>query len=192
MKKMLSAILVTVILFGVLCACDNQSQNETTQPTAVGKPLSALAFDALNVAAPAGVGFELVYESEAFIVFYGNIGLFCYDLQAQKMDFTVDFVKVFGKKGLVQGEYGTGVEVSADGSTIIITYTDPDAPETVYDACYIDVPAQVYKMDAYQALEQVYDRNNCSGMVIPGGSIGGTTYHNGENKWPVFEEYRDA
>lgn len=192
MKKMLSAILVTVMLFGVLCACDNQSQNETTQPPAAGEPLSALAFDALDVTAPAGVGFELVYESEAFIVFYGDIGLFCYDLQAQKMDFTVDFVKLYGKEGLVQGEYGTGVDVSADGSTIVITYTDPDALETVYDACYISLPEKVYHMDAYQALDEVYDRESSYGMVIPGGSIGGTTYDNGENKWQVFAEYRDA
>lgn len=192
MKKLLSAILVAAMLLGVLCACGDQSQNETTQPTAVGEPLSALAFDALDVTAPAGVGFELVYESEASIVFYGDMGLFCYDLQDQKMDFTVDFVKVFGKVGLVQGEYGTGVEVSADGSTIIITYTDPDAPETVYDACYINFPAQVYNMDAYHPLEQVYDRNNCTGMVIPGGSIGDTIYYNGGNKWTVFAEYQDA
>lgn len=192
MKKMLSAILVAVMLLGVLCACSNQPQNETTQPTAAGEPLSALAFDALDVTAPAGVGFELVYESEAFIVFYGDMGLFCYDLEAQKMDFTVDFVKVFGKEGLVQGEYGTAVEVSADGNTIIITYTDPDATEIVYDACYIDVPAQVYNMDAYQPLEQVYDRESSSGMVIPGGSIGSSTYHNGENKWSLFAEYQDA
>lgn len=192
MKKLLSTILVAVMLLGVLCACGNQSQNETTQPPAVGEPLSALAFDALDVTAPAGVGFELVYESEAFIVFYGDMGLFCYDLEAQKMDFTVDFVKVFGKEGLVQGEYGTAVEVSADGITIIITYTDPDAPETVYDACYIDVPAQVYNMDAYQPLEQVYDRESSSGMVIPGGSIGSSTYRNGENKWLLFAEYQDA
>lgn len=41
--------------------------------------------------APVGVGFNLAFENDDFIIFYGDEALFGYDLSEEKITFTVDF-----------------------------------------------------------------------------------------------------
>lgn len=66
--------------------------------------------------------------------------LFGYDLSEEKITFTVDFIKVSGTTGAVQGSAGTRVRVSQDGQNIILVYFNMDTPDAVYDAYYISIP----------------------------------------------------
>ncbi|OUO24806.1 hypothetical protein B5F88_19605, partial [Flavonifractor sp. An306] len=56
------------------------------------RDLSELAFDDLDMNAPVGVGFNLAFENDDFIIFYGTDGLFCYDLSEKEIIFSVDFI----------------------------------------------------------------------------------------------------
>lgn len=65
-----------IIVAGVIWMVDNSFQPEDSQE----RDLSELAFDNLDMNAPVGVGFNLAFENDDFIIFYGTDGLFCYDL----------------------------------------------------------------------------------------------------------------
>jgi hypothetical protein len=54
-----------------------------------GTPLSELGFDSIDLNANPGVGMPLVYESENFIIFYGDFGLFGYDLEKRQITFAI-------------------------------------------------------------------------------------------------------
>ena len=108
------------------------------------RDLSELAFDDLDMNAPVGVGFNLAFENDDSIIFYGTDGLFCYDLSEKEIIFSVDFIKVSGTTGAVQGTAGTDVSVSQDGQSMILVYSDMDTPDAVYDAYYISIPTMTY------------------------------------------------
>ena len=58
----------------------------------LSRSLSELAFDKLDLNANPGVGVVVAFESEDFIIFYGDFGLFGYDLKNREITFGIDFV----------------------------------------------------------------------------------------------------
>lgn len=55
------------------------------------RDLSELAFDDLDMNAPVGVGFNLAFENDDSIIFYGTDGLFCYDFVRERNHFQRGF-----------------------------------------------------------------------------------------------------
>ena len=61
-----------IIIVGVVLIVNNSFQPEDSQE----RDLSELAFDNLDMDAPVGVGFNLAFENDDFINFYGDEALF--------------------------------------------------------------------------------------------------------------------
>ena len=152
-----------------------------------GQPnLSEIEIENIDLSASTEVGVDLVYESDDFIIFYGSIGLFGYDLDKKEIMFAVDFVKAVGIDGSVQGSRGTSVEVSADGKTIVIS--DYDAEKDVrHKTCYIDIPTLTYTVADYEPLEHVFERDDAKGVIYPGVKIEQIKYRIGGKEWMVFD-----
>ncbi|HPT61971.1 MAG TPA: hypothetical protein PLN81_10330 [Bacillota bacterium] len=180
----ISIVAAIVVVAVIICFVFRNSDKD-----GMGTNLSEIAFDSLDLNANPGVGIRLVFESDRFIIFYGDFGLFGYDLKNREITFSVDFIKAFGKKGSVQGEYGTAVEVSHDGRNIVLTYTDPDNPEDVKDAYFIDVPTLTYTRGEYRPIENAFSRENAVGYIRTTGEIGTTLYIRGDKVWLVFDNY---
>jgi beta-lactamase regulating signal transducer with metallopeptidase domain len=149
--------------------------------------LSDISIQKLDLSADTGVGIDLAYESDDFIVFYGSIGLFGYDLSKKEITFSVDFMKAVGVEGSIQGSRGTSVEVSSDGKKIVIS--DYDAEKNMrYKTCYIDLSAQTYTHADYLPLQDVFDRDTAKGYVYPGVKTEQVKYILGDTEWSVFAE----
>ncbi len=141
--------------------------------------LSELAFDAIDPDESPGVGYRIAFESADNMIFYGNFGLFDYDLKKDRMIFGIDFIKAFGEKGSVQGSECTVVQVSPDGQSIVLAFDTSGK----YDAYYIDVPTQTYYRGAYAPMEESFSAEDVTGYVKPGARIGDTVYgHNGTER----------
>ena len=154
-------------------------------------PLSQLAFDNLDLNAWPGIGFNLCYESESLIVFYGEQGLFGYDPEQGKVVFEVDFIKAFGKMGVIQGSHGTGVSVDADGENLILSFRDPDdsGDQEVY---FIHIPTLTYRKGRDLPMKDVFQMESVEGYVMPYGRLGDTVYVRGDQRWAVFEGYGES
>lgn len=173
-----------IIIVGVALIVNNSFQSEDSQERA----LSELAFDDLDMNAPVGVGFNLAFENDDFIIFFGDDGLFCYDL-SEKIIFNIDFVKVSGTTGAVQGSAGTRVRVSQDGQNMILVYFNMDTPDAEYDAYYISIPTMTYHCGEYHPMENAFDRENAVGYILPGAVYSDTLYIRGDLSWAVFDGY---
>ena len=166
-----------IIIVGVVLIVNNSFQPEDSQE----RDLSELAFDNLDMDAPVGVGFNLAFENDDFIIFYGDEALFGYDLSEEKITFTVDFIKVSGTTGAVQGSAGTRVRVSQDGQNIILVYFNMDTPDAVYDAYYISIPTMTYHCGEYHPMEDAFNPENAVGYVLPGAVYSRTQYIRGDS-----------
>ena len=83
-KSFLSiALLISTTIFIIAHLIYSSAQQDKEYP----KKMSDLAFDNLNLDSHPGVGFELIFESDELIIFYGDFGLFGYNLKEQKMIF---------------------------------------------------------------------------------------------------------
>ena len=129
-------------------------------------------------------------ENDDFIIFYGTDGLFCYDLSEKEIIFSVDFIKVSGTTGAVQGTAGTDVSVSQDGQSMILVYSDMDTPDAVYDAYYISIPTMTYHCGEYHPMEDAFNPENAVGYVLPGAIYSHTRYIRGDSSWDVFDGYK--
>ena len=81
------------------------------------------------------------------------------------------------------------MEVSHDGRNIVLTYTDPDNPEDVKDAYFIDVPTLTYTRGEYRLIENAFSRENAVGYIRATLEIGTTRYIRGDKKWLLFDNY---
>lgn len=176
------ALLISTTIFIIAHLIYSSAQQDKEYP----KKMSDLAFDNLDLDSHPGVGFELIFESDELIIFYGDFGLFGYNLKEQKMIFGVDFCKVYGKKGAVQGSYGTYAEASLDGKRVVFTYTDPDDPDIEYDAYYLDIPTLTYQRGSYRPIDKPFNREDIIGYVMPGSKISRTVYVFGDEYWKIF------
>lgn len=188
MKKVIALVLALVCVLG-LVGCSNsdneQDNHNVTENTRAN--LSEIAVDEpLDLEASSGVGVEIAFESEDILIFYGNFGLFGYDLNAKEITFSVDFVKAVGIEGSVQGSYGIAVDVSKDGNTVVISEYNVDG-EIRGKTCYIDIPSLTYEHGEYQPLENFFSKENIRGSVYPGVKIGQIKYMLDENEWSLFE-----
>lgn len=179
---LIAASVIGLIASGIISvkAPDSESGELTS-----GK-VSELAFDSLAPDEEAGVGFELSYEGDDFIICYCECGLFGYDLNKREMTFEIDFVKAYGKKGSVQGSYGTCAVTSSDGKCVVITYTEPDV---VYDTYYIDVPTLTYRKGEYEDLANIFVKESAVGYVRSAIEISSAVYVRGDQEWRLFDGY---
>ena len=188
MKKLIALVLVLVCMLG-LVGCSNPS-NQQDNHGVTKKPkanISEIAVEEpLDLEASSGIGVEIAFESGDILIFYGDFGLFGYDLKANELTFSVDFVKAVGIEGSVQGSYGTAVDVSEDGNTVVISEYTVET-ETRGKTCYIDIPSLTYEHGEYQPLENPFNKENIKGSVYPGVKISQIKYILGENEWSLFE-----
>ena len=106
--------------------------------------------------------------------------------KANELTFSVDFVKAVGIKGYVQGSYGTDVDVSEDGNTIIVSEYTVET-ESRGKTCYIDIPSLTYEYGAYEPLENSFDKENIKGSVYPGVKISQIKYMLNGKEWILFK-----
>ena len=169
-----------------LAGCINSNHNHRESDNQKAN-LSEIALEEpLAPETSSGVGAEIAFESEDMLIFYGDFGLFGYDLKANEIKFSVDFVKAVGIEGSVQGSYGTAVDVSRDGNTVVISEYAVET-ETRGKTCYIDIPSLTYEHSEYQPLENPFNKENAKGSVYPGVKISQIKYILGENEWSLFE-----
>lgn len=188
MKK-LTTLILTLIYILILVGCSDSSNKPNNSATAENTTanLSELAIDVpLNLETSSGVGVEIAFESENMLVFYGEFGLFSFDLKANEMMFSVDFVKAVGIEGNIQGSYGTAVEVSNDGTTVVISEYNAET-ETRGKTCYIDIPSQTYQHGEYKPLENAFSKDNINGLIYPGTKISQIKYILDESEYDLFE-----
>lgn len=184
-------VLVVIVALVAFWSINNKNpQDENKNPSMLD-----LAFDALDGSEPAGVGFDIVFESDEYIIFCNTFGLWGYDLFGGHIVFDVDFVKVFGEESQIQGSYdpyAVRVQSSADGKTVVISCADRDTssnPETDREAYYIDTSALTYQKSKYKPMENVFERENTVGYIIPGGVLVGSVYVRADKEWSLFSEY---
>lgn len=178
-KKLAFIAIMTVAAFTAIWIIHGNVQNKGQT-----LPLSEISFDGLDLNAPPGIGFRVVYESDQFLIFGGAPGLFGYDLVNQNVTFDVDFMKAFGEQGSIQGSHSTYVEASPDGQSITIKY---DTPDVIREAYYIDVPTLTYQRRAYEPMERIFGEENAVGYVMPGAKISDTVYIRGDKVWTIFD-----
>ncbi len=165
-------------------------------------PLKDILMDAIDLDTPTGIGFILAYEDERTIIFYGQAGLFGYDLYREKLTFAIDVEKLMGVEAQFEGTgRAAGVSASKDGKTLYLT----DCGEgnrgltAVYKTAVIDLENRTYELDTtyriYDGTQHgkeifsAYDENgdpSTQGYVFPGIDLGTTCYVRGEQKWYPF------
>lgn len=171
-----------------LVACSDTNENANTQQNGAAEALSLseIEIEEIDLSADTGVGVDLVYESDDFIIFYGSIGLFGYDLEKKEISFAIDFMKAIGIDGSVQGSRGACVEVSTDGKTLIVSDYDV-AQDQHYKTCYIDIPTQTYAIKEYEPLDDAFAHDSIKGYIYPGVKTEQVKYILGGREWLVFE-----
>ena len=186
MKKYIVLVLMLVCVVG-LVGCSNSNNDNYGVIENTKAKLSEISIDEpLDLEMSSGVGVEIVFESEDVIIFYGDFGLFGYDLKANELEFSIDFEKAVGIEGSVQGSYGTAVDVSEDGNTIIISEYNVET-ETRGKTCYIDIPSLTYEYAEYQPLENTFEKENVNGYIYPGVKISQIKYMLDGKEWRLFE-----
>lgn len=176
---------IIVVLALILCIGLTACLSSNPRSDADQSNLSEIAIKNIDLSANTEVGLVLAYESEDFIVFYGSIGLFGYDLHEKEITFAVDFMKAVGIEGSIQGSRGTSVEVSADGKTIVIS--DYDVEQDVrHKTCFIDVPTLTYTIEDYEPLDRVFECDAAKGYIYPGVKVEQVKYIIGDSEWILF------
>lgn len=186
MKKCIVLVLALVCMLGLVGCSDSNNDNYGVLENTKSKLSEIAVGEPLNLETSSGVGVEIAYESEDMLIFYGDFGLFGYDLKANELKFSVDFVKAVGIEGSVQGSYGTAVDVSEDGKTIIISEYNVET-ETRGKTCYIDIPSMTYEYAEYQPLESAFQKENINGSIYSGIKISQIKYMLDGKEWSLFE-----
>lgn len=184
MKKYIAFVLALTCVLGLAGCADSTNDNHDEKQKA---DLSEIAVEEpLDLEASSGVGVEIAFESEDMLIFYGDFGLFGYDLQANELTFSVDFVKAVGIEGSVQGSSGPAVDVSEDGKTMIISEYKVET-EKRGKTCYVDLSAMTYWQGEYEPLTNPFDKENIKGYIYPGVKISQIKYVLDEKEWNLFE-----
>ncbi len=186
MKKCIVLVLALFCMFGLVGCSDSNNDNYGVLENTKSKLSEIAVGEHLNLETSSGVGVEIAYESDDMLIFYGDFGLFGYDLKANELKFSVDFVKAVGIEGSVQGSYGTAVDVSEDGKTIIISEYNVET-ETRGKTCYIDIPSMTYEHAEYQPLENAFQKENINGSIYSGVKISQIKYMIDGKEWSLFE-----
>ncbi len=186
MKKYIAFVLTLVCVLG-LVGCSNSKNDNHGVSESTKTSLSEIAVEEpLDLETSSGVGVEIAFESEDMLIFYGDFGLFGYDLKANELEFSVDFVKAVGIEGNVQGSYSTAVDVSEAGNTIIISEYNVET-ETRGKTCYIDIPSLTYEHGEYKPLANPFNEENIKGYVYPGVKVSQIKYVLDDKEWSLFE-----
>lgn len=186
MKKCIALVLMLICVLGVVGCSNSNNDNYDVTEGAKAKLSEISIAEPLDLEMSSGVGVEIAFESEDMLIFYGDFGLFGYDLNTNELKFSVDFVKAVGIEGNVQGSYGVSVDVSEDGNTIVISEYNVET-ETRGKTCYIDIPSLTYEYAEYQPLENAFQKENVKGSIYPGVKISKIKYMIDGKEWSLFE-----
>ena len=170
----------------------------TVTPTPAPAPLPTsgtldeISVENLDLQADAGIGLPIVYETDTYIIFWGIFGIFGYDLEEEKITFSVDFKKLYGEDAYpyVQGSIMTGVEATADGTKLAVGYGNPEQPDVGLETCYIDLVNGTWAFSAELPDEDVYldySPDDWKGDLIPCGPIEDTIYRRDGKVWMIFQ-----
>ena len=185
MKKYIAFVLALACVLGLAGCAHSKQEHEGSDNKKAN--LSEIALEEpLDPETSSGVGAEIAFESEDMLIFYGSFGLFGYDLKANELKFSVDFLKAVGIEGSVQGSNGTAVDVSEDGNTIIVSEYKVET-DTRGKTCYIDIPSLTYRYDEYKPLEKPFNQENIKGYIYPGVKISQIKYVLDDKEWSLFE-----
>jgi len=185
MKKLIALVLTLVCVLGLVGCSNTNNDNYGVLENTKAKLSEISIAEPLDLEMSSGVGVEIAFESEDMLIFYGDFGLFGYDLKEKELEFSVDFVKAVGIVGSVQGSYGAAVDVSEDGNTIIISEYNVET-ETRGKTCYVDIPSLTYEHTEYQPLENTFKKENVNGSIYPGVKISQIKYMLHEKEWSLF------
>ena len=167
----------------------SSTPDEVIEPS---EKLAALAVENLDLQADAGIGLPIVYESDRYLIFWGIFGIFGYDLEEEKIIFSVDFKKLYGEDAYpsVQGSIMTAVEATADGTKLAVEYGDPNHPDVGSEICYIDLVNGTWTFSAEIPDRDVYfycAPDDWKGTLIPCGSVENTIYIRDGKEWKIFQ-----
>lgn len=194
-KKTIFVVVVLVVVVALVVVW--AAQSDILQTGNQNPKVSELGFDNLDKNMPAGVDFALVYECDDFIIFCNSFGLWGYNLTDYSITFDVDLVKTFGEECMLQGSYdpyAVWVQGSADGKEVVISCADRNSssdPETDRITYFIDIPTLTYQRGEYQPVKDVFQKESAVGYIIPGGTLGGSVYVQGDKEWSLFAEYEN-
>ncbi len=188
MKKYIVLLMAFICVLGLVgCSDSNNEKNTHNVAEKTKANLSEISVDEpLDLETGSGVGVEIAFESEDMLIFYGDFGLFGYDLKENEIKFSVDFEKAVGIEGSVQGSYGAAVDVSEDGNTVVISEYTVET-ETRGKTCYIDISSMTYEHSEYQQLESPFNNENIKGYIYPGVKISQIKYILDGKEWQLFE-----
>lgn len=167
----------------------SSTSDEVIEPS---EKLAALAVENLDLQADAGIGLPIVYESDRYLIFWGVFGIFGYDLEEEKIIFSVDFKKLYGEDAYpsVQGSIMTAVEATADGTKLAVEYGDPNQPDIGSEICYIDLVNGTWTFSAEIPDRDVYfyyAPDDWKGTLIPCGPVENTIYIRDGKEWMIFQ-----
>ncbi len=168
--------------------------------------LEDICMTAINLDTLTELGFELAYEDEDTIIFYGYAGLFGYDLNWEKLAFAIDIKQLMGTEAGFQGTARmTTVCASRDGKFLLLS----DCSEgnrgmtVVHKTALLDLENGTYEIDdTYRVYDsytgqtdlgedtfEVFDEHGdraTQGYMMSGMELGTTCYVRGELQWYCF------
>ena len=89
MKNLIALLLALICVFGLVgCSNSNNEQDNHGVAENTKANISEIAVnEPLDLETSSGVGVEIAFESEDMLIFYGDFGLFGYDLKANEIKF---------------------------------------------------------------------------------------------------------
>lgn len=152
----------------------------------IPKYLSDIAMDTpIDPDTSTGAEVRLVYESSNLIIFYGQFGLIGYNPWEGVVDFAVDLEKAVGTNE-IQGSSPVTVEVSDDGSVVMLYVTDGETGKPG-EVCYLYTRTYTYRYAEYQPMEYTYQSSRIVGHLEPAVRLGVLVYTLGDKQWKIFE-----
>lgn len=157
------------------------------------KNVAELSFDGLDLKESFTMGLQIAYENEEVLIFWGQQGVFGVELSplgnSCEIVFSIDFEKLFGESGIIQGSNVNTVAVRKDGTRMVVgNWRQSGAAED--DWCIVDLPTLTYEKTAVHAqmksyieppdstfwTDEVFDSADAEGWIECQGCLGEAVY----------------
>lgn len=177
------------------------------------KDLAELSFDGLDLKESFTMGVQIAYEKENILIFWSQQGVFGMERSLMgngyEIVFSIDFKKLFGESGIIQGSNVNTVAVRKDGTRMVVgNWRESGVEED--DWCIVDLPTLTYKKTAVHAqiksyiepldsafwTDEVFDNADAEGWIQCEGCLGESVYvlnRDGfyESVIPIFKNYME-